>query len=94
MYQSPTSGAKSELKTGKQEVPGTIPSCAYQPSHSEFSVVFCKTPVNTGLGSLRNTPMEGTPATGPGPTSGQLALILQQLCVQKFKIHSYKQIRY
>ena len=26
---------------------------------------------------LRKTLMEGTPPTGPGPTSGQLALILQ-----------------
>ena len=30
-----------------------------------------------GLGSLRKTPAEGTPPTGPGATSGQLVLILQ-----------------
>ena len=30
-----------------------------------------------GLGSLRETPKEGTPPAGPGPISGQLALILQ-----------------
>ena len=30
-----------------------------------------------GLGSLRKTPTEGILPTGPGPTSGQLALILQ-----------------
>ena len=30
-----------------------------------------------GLGSLKKTPTESTSATGPGPTSGQLALNLQ-----------------
>ena len=30
-----------------------------------------------GLGSLRKIPTEGTPLISPGPTSGQLALILQ-----------------
>ena len=35
-------------KTGRREVPGSIPGFACRPSHSEFSPVFSETRVNTG----------------------------------------------
>ena len=38
---------------------------------------FCQKSRKYGLGSLKNTPMESTPPTGLGPTSGQLALTLR-----------------
>ena len=37
----------SVLKTGRREVPGSIPGGACRPSHSKFSVVFSETRVNT-----------------------------------------------
>ena len=36
------------LKAGRQEVPGSIPGRACQPSHSEFYVVFSETRTNMG----------------------------------------------
>ena len=40
--------SSSELKTGRWEVPGSVPNPAFQPSCSEFFIVFSKTLVNTG----------------------------------------------
>ena len=57
-------------------MPVSIPGRACQSSRSDFSVFFSETRVNT-LGSLWKTPKQDTPPTGPGPTSGQLALNLQ-----------------
>ena len=62
----------SVLKTGRCKVLGSISSRAFRPSLSEFSVVFSETRVNTGYYAL-----ETPPPRGPGPTSGQLASILQ-----------------
>ena len=45
---SPTSGTAVTLRTGRREVPGSNPGRACRPSHSEFSVVFSETRVNTG----------------------------------------------
>ena len=42
----PISG--STHKTGRREVPGSIPSLDYRPSRSEFSVVFSETSLNMG----------------------------------------------
>ena len=36
------------FKTGRREVPGSIPGRAWRPSRSEFSGVFSETRVNTG----------------------------------------------
>ena len=36
------------LKTGRREVPDSIPGRACRPNRSEFSVVFSETRVNTG----------------------------------------------
>ena len=41
------------LKTGRQELPGSLPGRACRPSRSEFSVVFSETRVNT-----RNDPLK------------------------------------
>ena len=41
-----------------------------------FNLMNSRDSTKYGLRSLRKNPMEGTP-TGPGPTSGQLALTLQ-----------------
>ena len=38
----------SALKTGRREVPGSIPGRACRPRRSDFSVVFTETRVNTG----------------------------------------------
>ena len=38
----------SALKTGRREVPGSIPGCPCPLSRSEFSVAFSKTRINTG----------------------------------------------
>ena len=67
--------SSSALKTGRLEVPGSIPVCRH--SRSKFSVVFSETCVNTGYDPLERSPTDGTPLTGPGPTRGQLALTLQ-----------------
>ena len=45
---SPTSGGVVTLKSGRREVLGSIPDHACRPNHSEFSVVFSETRVNTG----------------------------------------------
>ena len=47
-YFRPTSGTAVTLKTGRREVPGSVPGHACRPSRSEFSVVFSETRVNTG----------------------------------------------
>ena len=60
----------------RREIPGSIPDRACRSIRSEFSVIFLWTSCKYSLGSLRKTLMEGSPPTGPGPTSGQLALIL------------------
>ena len=53
----PTSGCVVLLsKTGRREVPGSIPDRACRPSHSEFSVVFSETRVNTGQDPLKRPP--------------------------------------
>ena len=44
---------------------------------SKFSVVFSETRVNTGYYPLERPRRRALPTIGPGPTSGQLALILQ-----------------
>ena len=40
-------------------------------------MVFSETRVNTDKDPLERPPTKGTPSTGPGPTSGQLAFFLQ-----------------
>ena len=69
----------SALNAGRQEVPGSIPGHACRPSRLEFSVVFPETHVNTSWDPLERPSMEDNPTTGPGLTSGQLALTLQQI---------------
>ena len=54
-------------KTGRREVPGSVPGRACQPNCLEFSAVFSETHVNNGLGSLRKTPTEGIPPIGLDP---------------------------
>ena len=49
----------SALKTGRREVPGSIPNHACQPSHSEFPVVFSKTLLNSGYDHLDTPPHGG-----------------------------------
>ena len=44
----PTNGEVVTLKTGRREVPSSIPGRACRPSRSEFSVVSSETHVNTG----------------------------------------------
>ena len=44
----PTSVEVAELKTDRGEMSGSNPGRACRPSHSEFSVVFSETRVNTG----------------------------------------------
>ena len=44
----PTSGIAVTLKTGRREVSASNPGRACRPSHSEFSVVFSESRVNTG----------------------------------------------
>ena len=46
--EGPISGGVVTLKTGRREVPGSNPVRACRPSHSEFSVDFSETGVNTG----------------------------------------------
>ena len=71
LHQRPSDSA---LKSGKREVPGSIPGRACRPSCLEFSVVFSETHKNTCQDSLERPPTEGITPIGPGPTSGQLAL--------------------
>ena len=59
-------GEVFSLKSGRREVQGWIPIRACQPNCSEFSVFFHRNSRKYGLGSLRKTPMEGTPPTGLG----------------------------
>ena len=66
----------SELETGRWEVPGSIPGHTCRPSHSEFFVVFLETRVNMGQVPQKDS-VGWHCLTGPGPTSGQLGLILQ-----------------
>ena len=51
----------SMLKTGRWEVPGSIPCRPCRPSRSEFSVVFSATSVNTGLDTLERLPQRTLP---------------------------------
>ena len=44
------------LKTGRQEVPDSIPGRACRPNRLEFSVVFSEIRIDTGLGSLERIP--------------------------------------
>ena len=46
----------SALKTGRQQVPGSIPGSACRPSSSEFSMILSETPVNTGYDPLERSP--------------------------------------
>ena len=52
---------------GRREVPGSILGRACRPSRSVFSMVFFRNSRKYGLGSLRKTPMQGTPPIVPGP---------------------------
>ena len=52
----PTSGTAVTLKTGRREVPGSNPGRACRPSHSEFSMIFFETSVNTGYDPLERQP--------------------------------------
>ena len=70
----PTSSGVITLKSGRREVPGSIPGCACQPSRSEFAVVILRNSRKYGLGSFRKTPTEGTPPIDPGPTCGTIGL--------------------
>ena len=45
LYQWPSG---SVLKTGRREVPGSIPGSAYRPSRSEFFMFFSETRLNMG----------------------------------------------
>ena len=47
LFQGPTSGGVVTLKTGRRQVPGSNPGRACRPSHSEFSLVFSETRLNT-----------------------------------------------
>ena len=47
----------SALKTGTQEVPGSIPNRACRPRHSEFSVVFSESRLNKGYDPLGKPPL-------------------------------------
>ena len=82
----------SELKAGRQEVPGWIPGHACRPSRSEFSLVFLQNSPKYELGSLRKTLTEGTPLVCSDPTSRQLILILQQNPIHLRKLFIEKQI--
>ena len=64
----------SALKSGRLEIPGSIPSCASRPSRSDFSKVFSETR-KYWLESLRKTPRENSPKA-LGLTSGQSDLNL------------------
>ena len=46
----------SALKTGRREMPGSIPGRACRPSRSEFSVVFFETRVKTGQDPFERPP--------------------------------------
>ena len=48
----PTSGGVLTLKTGRREAPGSNPGRACRTSHSEFSMVFSETRVNTSQDPL------------------------------------------
>ena len=63
----PTSGTAVTLKTGRREVPGSIPGRACRPSRSEIFVVFFRNSRKFGQISLRKTLTEGTPSIGLGP---------------------------
>ena len=57
----PTSSGVITLKSGRREVPGSIPDHACRPSRSEFSVVFSETRVNTGWDPLERPPWRARP---------------------------------
>ena len=80
------------LKTGKREVPGSIPGHACQPSHSEFSRGFLRNSCKYGQGSLRSIPMEDTLPLSPVPTWGQLTLFPQPQLTLHLIILFYKVI--
>ena len=65
--------SSSALKTGKQE--GQVQSSIMLVNIAIRS--FLQNSSKHRLGSLRKTPTEGTPPTGPDLTSGQLTLIPQ-----------------
>ena len=70
----PTSGGVAALKTGRREVPDFKPwSCLSTQLFGDFRG-FLGNSRKYGLGSLRKAPTEDIPTTGPGPTSGKLAL--------------------
>ena len=52
------------LKTGRWEIPDSIPGHTCRPSRSEFSVVFSETPANTGKDPLER-PHEGHSTYSP-----------------------------
>ena len=73
-------------KTGRREVPGSIPGRTCRPSHTDFSVVFFETHVNAVSDPLERPPTEcispiglGTPPvrqSALNPTTNQLLLLL------------------
>ena len=67
---------------------------ACRPSRQQFSVVFLRNSRKYGLGSLRKTPTEGIPPTGPGLTCGQLALFLQSTPSLDYFIHCFNILNY
>ena len=71
----------SVLKSGRREVPCSIPGRVCWPNRSKFSTVSLLNSRKYGLESFRMTQTEDTPPKGPGITSGQLALKhTTQLC--------------
>ena len=63
------------LKTGRREVPGSVPGRTCRPSLSEVSVAFLRNMRKYGLGTLKKIPKEGTPPAGPHSANEQLTLI-------------------
>ena len=55
------------LKTGRQEMPGSILGRPYRPSRSEFSAVFFETRVNMGKDSLERSPRRAVPLLAQVP---------------------------
>ena len=83
---SSTSGGVVALKTGRREVPGSIPGRACRPSRSEFSVVFSKTRVNTDQDTVERSPQNVFPSQAQVPiadNSTALMLKLTLCCSQK-----------
>ena len=66
----------SALKTGRWEMPSSIPGLTCRSSLLDFSVVFSETRLNTGWVPLERPPQKAL-QWKPGLTNGQSALIRQ-----------------